>query len=80
MQVGELSPVFPSTYGYHIAKVTDRREPVPKPFDEIREDVRRLVIEEQRKARTQVLVDELKAQSTIEDVPDSEPAPAHVHS
>jgi hypothetical protein len=38
------------------------------------------VIEEQRKARTQALVDELKAKATIEDVPDAEPAPAHVHA
>jgi parvulin-like peptidyl-prolyl isomerase len=80
MQVGELSPVFPSTYGYHIAKVTDRRDPIPKPLDDVREDVRRLVVEEHRKARTQVLVDELKSTATIEDVPDAEPAaPAHVH-
>jgi parvulin-like peptidyl-prolyl isomerase len=80
MQVGELSPVFPSTYGYHIAKVTGRQEPIPKPFDDVREDVRRLVIEEQRKARTQVLVDELKSKATVEDIPDGEPvAPAHAH-
>jgi parvulin-like peptidyl-prolyl isomerase len=79
MQVGELSPVFPSTYGYHIAKITDRRDPIPKPFDDVCEDVRRLVIEEQRKARTQVLVDELKAMATIEDIPDAEAAPAHAH-
>jgi parvulin-like peptidyl-prolyl isomerase len=80
MEIGELSPIFPSTYGYHIAKVTDRRGPLAKPFEEVRDDVRRLVIEEQRKARTQALVDELKAKATIEDVPDAEPAPAHVHA
>jgi parvulin-like peptidyl-prolyl isomerase len=81
MRVGELSPVFPSTYGYHIAKVTDRRTPAPRPFDEVREDVRRLVIEERRKAKTAALVEDLKSRATIEDLPDDVPAaPAHVHS
>jgi parvulin-like peptidyl-prolyl isomerase len=80
MRVGELSPVFPSTYGYHLARVTDRRAPAPKPFDDVRDDVERLVVEDRRKARTQALVDELKSRATIEDIPDDQPAPAHVHS
>jgi parvulin-like peptidyl-prolyl isomerase len=81
MDVGELSPVFPSTYGYHIARVTDRRPPQVRAFDEIRDSIRQLVIEERRKARTQALVDELKATARIEDTPaEAEGAPAHVHS
>ena len=38
-------------------------KPVPRPLEEVREDLRRLVIEEQRKARTQSLVEELQKTS-----------------
>src|SRR5207302_7784108 len=61
MEIGELSPVFASTYGYHIARVTDRRPPAPQPFDEARETARQMMVEERRKAKTQALVDELRA-------------------
>jgi parvulin-like peptidyl-prolyl isomerase len=67
MEVGELSPVFASTYGFHITRVTDRKPPAPKPFEEAKEVARQMVIEERRKAKTQAMVDELKATATIEE-------------
>jgi parvulin-like peptidyl-prolyl isomerase len=70
MQVGELSPIFSSTYGYHIAKLTDRQEAVAKPFDEVRDVAADLWMEEQRKSKTQQLVNELRKAAVIEDVPD----------
>jgi len=80
MDVGELSPVFSSTYGYHIAKVTDRKASEPRPFDEVREDARQALINERRKAKTQALVEDLKKTATIVDCePEGESVPAHVH-
>jgi parvulin-like peptidyl-prolyl isomerase len=67
MEVGELSPIFASTYGFHIAKVTDRLAPSPKPFEESRDTARQILIEERRKAKTQSLVDELKLTAKIEE-------------
>jgi parvulin-like peptidyl-prolyl isomerase len=67
MEIGELSPVFASTYGFHIAKVTGRKPPSAKPFDEVKEAARQLVIEERRKVRTQKLVNELKQTARIEE-------------
>ncbi len=39
MNVGEVSPVFGSSYGYHLIKVTDHKPSVPKPFEAVREEV-----------------------------------------
>ena len=74
MEVGELSPVFASTYGFHIARVTDRLPPAPRPFEEARETARQMIVEERRKAKTQALVDELKLTAKIEERQEQEVA------
>jgi parvulin-like peptidyl-prolyl isomerase len=74
MELGELSPVFASTYGFHIAKVTDRLPPAPRPFEEARETARQMIVEERRKAKTQALVDELKLTAKIEERQEQEVA------
>ena len=65
--------MFSSTYGYHIAKLTDRQPAVAKPFEEIRELASQLWLEEQRKAKTQELVTELRKTAVIEEVPETAP-------
>ena len=67
MRVGELSPVFPSTHGIHIARVTDRRPAAVKPFDEVRDEVRNRWLEQRKQERTAALVRELEAGATIEE-------------
>lgn len=67
MNEGEFSPVFTTQLGYHICTVLGRKPPMPKPFDEVREDVRHRMIEEYRDAKFNVLIEELKAAATIED-------------
>jgi parvulin-like peptidyl-prolyl isomerase len=76
MEIGELSPIFASTYGYHIAKVTDRKPSVARPFEEVREFVQQLWTDERRKAKTQGLVEQLRATAAIEET--AEPAEAAV--
>ena len=81
MDVGELSPVFSSTYGFHIARITDRKAAEPRPFDEVRDDARQLLLNERRKAKTQAVVEDLKKTATIVDCePEGESVPAHVHN
>ena len=67
MEIGELSPIFGSTYGFHIAKVTGRKAAAPKPFEEAKEFARQILVEERRKSRTQALVSELQATARIEE-------------
>ncbi|HWE03407.1 MAG TPA: peptidyl-prolyl cis-trans isomerase [Tepidisphaeraceae bacterium] len=70
MEVGEISPVFASSFGFHLIKLTERKPSAPKPFETVREEVRQQYIEGQRQERAKRLVDELKTGAKIEDVPD----------
>lgn len=73
MEVGEISPVFASPFGYHVIKLTDRKPAAPKPFDEVREQALQRLTEERRQERTKELVRALQERAVIEDL---EPAPA----
>ncbi len=67
MDEGEISPVFSTHLGLHIITVTGRKEAFPKPFEEVRETVRELMIAESREAKFKTLVEKLKARAVIED-------------
>lgn len=67
MEAGEISPVFASHWGFHLVKVTDRRPPAVKPFEEVREQVRAQSEAEHRSRTTRELVDTLKAAAVIEN-------------
>ena len=67
MEDGEVSPVFSTHLGLHIIKVTGRKEAVPKPFEEVKDTVRELMIAESREDKFKALVEELKKDAVIED-------------
>ena len=69
MEPGEISPVFVSPYGYHLVKLTDRKPSVPKPFEEVREEVARHYRETVKQDRARELVKELETRATIEELP-----------
>jgi parvulin-like peptidyl-prolyl isomerase len=70
LDVGEISPVFLSAYGYHIATVTGIEEPGPIPFDDVEQQVREDLTLSHNGARTSEYVEKLKAGATIEERPD----------
>lgn len=70
MRVGEVSPVVATHYGFHIFKVTDRREPTPVPRQEI-EGLEQQWRVEQRNAAVEKVVEGLKAKAEIEELGDS---------
>lgn len=67
MNEGEISPVFTTQLGFHIARVTGRRLPAPKPFDEVKDDVKKRIIEEHRDKKFHEFLEDLKAAATVED-------------
>lgn len=73
MNVGEISPVFASGVGYHIVKVTGHKPSAAKPFDEVRSEVRNLLLQQRRHEKTRDLVAELQAKAKIEEVTDEQP-------
>jgi hypothetical protein len=66
-EVGEVSPIFLSAYGFHIIKVTERKLPAPKTFDEVKSEVRERMMSERRAETTRKLVEELKKNAVIEE-------------
>jgi parvulin-like peptidyl-prolyl isomerase len=71
MNVGEISPVFGSSVGYHIVKITERKLAAARPFEEARDDVKQLFLQERRQERIRELVSELQGKATIEEVAES---------
>jgi parvulin-like peptidyl-prolyl isomerase len=67
MDVGEISPVFASPFGFHLMKVTERKPAAPKPFEEVREQVREHMLADRQQDATRKLVEELQAKAVIED-------------
>jgi len=75
LDVGEISPIFATPFGYHLITVTERKPATPKPFDEVRPQVLELVLAERRQEKTRKLVEDLQARAKIEEV-EEESVPA----
>ena len=73
MDVGEISPVFATPFGYHLIKLTDRKPATPKPFDDVRDAVREQFLTERKQEKTRQLVKELERRAKIEDVEETVP-------
>lgn len=71
MDVGEISPVFMSQFGYHIAKVTDSRGARRRPFDEVRGEIARRLRQVKREKASRDLVAQLRQNADIREVPES---------
>ncbi len=74
MNEGEISPVFNTQLGFHICRLTGRKPPVARPFDEVKEDVQTRFIEEYRDQKFNAFLEELKAAAKIEDTDPEEGA------
>ena len=66
MKAGEVSPVFATQHGFHLAKVTERKAGQPKPFEAVRADIETELTAQRKDAKLQELVDELKKTAKIE--------------
>ncbi len=67
MEVGEISPVFATQWGMHLAKLTGRREPQPIEVAEVEEVIRERIAAEHRDAELERYIDGLKARGEIVD-------------
>lgn len=64
---GEVSPVFASHWGFHLAKLTGRKAPAPAPFTEVQGTVVERMIAANRSTATQALVARLREKADIRD-------------
>ncbi|MEM9281466.1 MAG: peptidyl-prolyl cis-trans isomerase [Verrucomicrobiota bacterium] len=73
MEIGEISPVIATHYGFHIFKVTDRKEPKPVPRAEI-EGLAETMKAENRAKAVDDYIGQLKERGSIEEVASEETA------
>jgi len=72
MHVDEISPVFGTSFGLHLVKVTEYDPATPRPLDDIRDQVREDYLQEKRGERVKQFVDQLKTKADIQRDHDSD--------
>ena len=72
MDVNEVSPVFATQWGMHIAKLTDRRPPEPRDFESVQEEIADRINGEIKEAKLNEYVEKLKSEADIQDTPRNE--------
>jgi len=70
MKPGEVSDVFPTQFGYHIAKLHEHIESRTIPLEEVRDAIAEEVLKQKRAEAVEAFVDSLKAEAVIEEVAD----------
>jgi hypothetical protein len=79
MNENEISPVFTTQLGFHVAMLTGRKPKAPLPFEEVKEAVRTRILEEYRDRKFHAFLEDLKRGARVEDTdpPESEAAEGH---
>lgn len=67
MEVGEISPIVATHYGFHLFKVTERKEAKPIPRGEI-QGFEEKYLSERRAIGIAALIDRIRSESTVEEV------------
>lgn len=68
MKPGEISPVFRTPFGFHIAKVYGHAEERMATFEEARPQIERHLLTEKHQKALERLCDHLRARATVEEV------------
>lgn len=78
MEVDEISPVFSSYHGFHIAKVTAKEPAQAQAFETVKEKVQEDYQLEHQNKDLKVYIEKLRKEASIEETPD-ETEETHVH-
>jgi len=66
LEIGELTDIIKSDYGFHILKVTEKKPESTKTLEEAREDIIQTLLPEKQKEAFEDLLEELKGKVEIE--------------
>lgn len=69
LKPGEVSEPFQSRFGHHLVKVLDYIPARPRDFDDVKEEVRQFLFDQEENARIDAFTAELRAVAAIERVP-----------
>ena len=67
LEVGDITPVFATQWGLHLAKVTERKAPTPQALPEVRDQFIEELIAAERDEKIRAHVEQLKAEAEIVD-------------
>jgi len=67
LDVGEISDIFRTRFGFHIAKVYDRKPAAIPPFEEVKDQIVEKLKEQMRREAIEHFVDRLKSEAKIEE-------------
>jgi parvulin-like peptidyl-prolyl isomerase len=66
LAVGQVSPVFRTPFGYHIARISEAREGGVRKFEEVRDVIAHLLYNEKKQRAVDRHIDRFRASSAIE--------------
>ena len=75
MKVGQISNVVETQFGYHIIKVTDRKEAGITPFDKAKADIVKALENKKKSEIFRQLIEKIKTEAKIVYPPGKEPQP-----
>ncbi len=76
LEVGKTSEVFQTVFGFHIAKLLERRPAGTRTFRDVQDEIRNELLEQRRTKLLEDFVDRLRESAMIEDHVTSGPAAA----
>jgi peptidyl-prolyl cis-trans isomerase C len=73
LETGQVSDIVETSYGYHIIKVTDRKQASTVTFDEVKDRIIQKLAQDKRAELANKYIDSLKAEANIVYPPGKEP-------
>ena len=67
LPAGEVSPAFRTEFGFHIAKVYERKAPSIVPFADIQEEIQRMLRRQKQVRAVEAFVDRLRAGADVQE-------------
>ena len=66
---GEISPIFRTAFGFHIAKLVDKKEPALIPLSDVQGTIQRKLLQDKQVRAIENFVDQLRGKADISGLP-----------